>query len=296
MSLRKVGLLSPGDMGHTVGRALIEHGMPVITCLAGRSQRTQTLAKASGIESVPTYEQLVSETDMVLSILVPSEAKNAALTVAKALRATGKQMVYVDCNAIAPATVREIGEIIRSAGSRFVDVGILGAPPTREGITRFYASGADVGEFQELSRYGLDIRVAGTEIGQASGIKMTYAALTKGIAALSTELLVAAWQMGLYKPLREELRASQPELYRLMERSLLSMPTKARRWVGEMEEIARTFGDLGLTPKTYKGAADVYRFVGESSLADETPETYDKNRTLAELINILATARPGNLP
>ena len=66
------------------------------------------------------------------------------------------------------------------------------------------------------------------------------------------------------------------------------MPTKARRWVGEMEEIAKTFGGLGLTPKILKGAADIYRFVGESSLADETPETWDKNRTLAQVIETLA--------
>lgn len=66
------------------------------------------------------------------------------------------------------------------------------------------------------------------------------------------------------------------------------MPTKARRWVGEMEEIAKTLRDLGLTPKIYEGAADVYRFVSESRLADEKTETLDRNRTLAEMTEILA--------
>jgi len=288
MILQAVGLLSPGHMGHVVGRVLIEHGMKVLTCLEGRSERTRMLARKSGIEAVPTYGQLVRDADMILSILVPAEVERAAMTVAQALKDTGEQVVYVDCNAVAPATAREAGKIVTKAGSLFVDAGIIGPPPTQEGITRFYASGIDADKFEQLNRYGLDVRVIGTEIGQASGIKMTYAALTKGITAISTELLVAAWRMGLYEPLMEEFRQSQAERYASMERSLPSMPIRARRWIGEMEEIAKTFENLGLTPKIHQGAADIYRFVSETPLADETPETLDTSRTLTCLIELLA--------
>jgi len=55
-----------------------------------------------------------------------------------------------------------------------------------------------------------------------------------------------------------------------------------------MEEIAKTFGSLGLTPRIFEGAADLYRFVGKNPVADETPETIDRNRTLEQLIQILA--------
>lgn len=288
MAIQAIGLLSPGHMGHAVGRVLLAHGAKVLTCLKGRSERTQELARKSGIESVPTYEHLVHTTDIVLSILVPAEAQNAAMTVAQALRNTGRQVIYVDCNAIAPATAREVGEIITEAGSLFVDAGILGAPPTRQGITRFYASGPDAEEFKKLNRYGLDIRIVGTEIGQASGFKMVYAALTKGMAAISTELLLAAWQMGLYDTLVKEFQESQTQRYTSIERSLPGMPIRARRWIGEMEEIAKTFENLGLTPKIYQGATDIYRLVAKTPLAEETPENADTNRTLAQTIKILS--------
>jgi hypothetical protein len=55
-----------------------------------------------------------------------------------------------------------------------------------------------------------------------------------------------------------------------------------------MEEIAKTFEDLGLTPKIYQGAADIYRLVSKSTLADETPETVDTSRTLVQAIEKLA--------
>ncbi|MFC2014491.1 DUF1932 domain-containing protein [Chloroflexota bacterium] len=288
MAVQAVGLLSPGDMGHAVGRVMVDNGLKVITCLEGRSKRTSELAGKAGIEAVPTYQQLVRDADIILSILVPAEAKNAATAVSQALKDTGEQIVYTDCNAIAPATVREIGEIIVKAGSQFVDAGIIGGPPSPGGSTRIYASGADTGEFEQLKDYGLDIRIAGKEIGQASGLKMVYAALTKGTSALSLELLVAAWRMGLYETLMEEWQTSQKDRHDSLSRSLQSIPSKSKRWVGEMEEIAKTFADVGLTPKILQGAADLYRFVGSNRIGDETPETIDRSRTLEQLIQVLA--------
>jgi len=275
-------------MGHVVGQVLVENGMPVLTCLQGRSERTQALAQKAKIEAVASYGDLVRRADLVLSILVPAEAERAARLVSEALRETGGKVIYVDCNAVSPATAKSIGRIIEEAGSRFVDGGIVGPPPKEKGTTRFYASGADAAHFAELRNYGLDVRVIGAGIGQASGLKMVYAALTKGLTALSTELLVAAWQMGLYKDLVEEFRMSQAPEYGRMEKALPIMPPKARRWVGEMEEIAKTFQDLSLTPRIYQGAADMYRFVGQTPLADETPETRDKSRTLQGAIEVLA--------
>ena len=61
MTIQTVGLLSPGDMGHVVGQVLLQHGMRVVTCLQGRSERTCMLSRQAGIAEVPTYEQLVRE-------------------------------------------------------------------------------------------------------------------------------------------------------------------------------------------------------------------------------------------
>jgi len=199
----------------------------------------------------------------------------------------------VDCNAVAPATARRVGARIEAAGGRMVDVGIIGGPPRRAGMTRFYASGAHAGEFAKLREFGLEVRLIGDQVGQASGFKMTYAALTKGTAALATELLIAAQRMGLYDALVAEFQMSQGPRYAGMEGMIPGMPSKARRWVGEMEEIARTFADLGMTPSIYEGAADMYRLVSETELADETPENRDAGRTLARTIEMLAAHLEG---
>lgn len=283
-----IGILSPGDMGHTVGDVLRQNGARVITCLEGRSARTRALAEKAGIIDVPTYRQLVTESDLVLSIMVPAQAMSAAAAVADALRGTDTPLTYADCNAIAPQTVRTLGEVLTSAGGTFVDASIIGPPPRTAGATRFYASGLELDTFLVLNRYGLDVRPLGDEIGLASAMKMCYASLTKGLTALCTELLTAAEVLGVSDALTAEFRLSQSALFERMEKGLPSMPPKAKRWIGEMDEISATFEHVGLTPKILAGAADMYRLVGETHLANLPPEARDRFPTLAELIAILA--------
>jgi len=119
--------------------------------------------------------------------------------------------------------------------------------------------------FRGQASFGLDVRVLGELVGDASGLKMCYAAFTKGLTALATELLTAADRLGLAEPLRAELEDSQPVLYDWSQRAIPGMVRKAHRWIAEMEEIAATFAALGLTPKMLEGAAEVYRQV-ESGL------------------------------
>lgn len=283
-----IGILSPGDMGHTVGDVLRQNGLRVITCLEGRSARTRALAEKAGIIDVPTYRQLVTEATLVLSVMVPAQAMSAAEAIANALRETDTRLTYADCNAIAPQTVRKLGEVITSAGGTFVDASIIGPPPRIPGATRFYASGSELEAFLALNQYGLDVRPLGDEVGLASAIKMCYASLTKGLTALCTELLTAAERLGVSDALTAEFRLSQSALFERMEKGLPSMPPKANRWIGEMEEISATFEHVGLTPKILAGAADMYRFVGETHLAELPPEARDKFPTLEELIAILA--------
>jgi 3-hydroxyisobutyrate dehydrogenase-like beta-hydroxyacid dehydrogenase len=291
MTFKTVGILSPGDMGHVVGRVLGSHGLRIITCLQDRSERTKSLAGQAQIEDVATYQALVHEADLILSILVPAQAPQAAQNVAAALVESKTEPIYADCNAIAPQTTRQISDIITNAGGRFVDASIIGPPPRNEGTTRLYASGPDLDAFAELNRFGLNIIGLGLQIGQASAIKMCYAALTKGLAALSTELLVAAEALGVFQALQQEFQSSLPTHYKAMER-LPRVPTKSRRWVGEMEEIAKTFEQVGLTPKILAGAADMYRFVGATHLANRSPEDPNPPPPLAEMLSILVGYLP----
>jgi 3-hydroxyisobutyrate dehydrogenase-like beta-hydroxyacid dehydrogenase len=287
-----IALMSPGDMGHAVAAMLRAHGLRVITCLSGRSARTRSLAEKAGIEEVVDDDALVREADLLLSILVPAEAESLARRIAAALERTGAKLLYVDCNAIAPETARRIGQLVEAAGARFVDAGIIGPPPKTGTRTPFYASGVHAKSFAALRDFGLDVRPIGERPGDASAVKMCYAALTKGTTALMTELSVAAERLGVSAVLRQEFAESQQAAAERMAGGVPAMVPKAHRWVGEMEEIAKTFEDCGLTPKTYLGAAEIYDFVARTSLGKISPEQWrDEGRSFEQIVALLAKER-----
>ena len=286
-----IAILSPGEMGHAVGRVLVNHRFRVITSLAGRSRRTADLSRAAGIEDVGNLDCLVDQADIVLSIMPSAAAPVVAAEVANRLSGRGRTLTFVECNAIAPQTVREIEGTISGAGGLLVDVGIIGGPPTDTYQPRLYASGPHVDSFLRLKSSGLDIRPIGSEIGQASGMKMCYAALTKGLSALGTEIMVAAAKLDLIDSLHEELRGSQAALFNWLDKGIPGMPPKSRRWVSEMKEIAATLGHLDLSSGYHLAAADLYRRVGETHLAQELPESRDKTRTMRAAIEEMVASR-----
>jgi 3-hydroxyisobutyrate dehydrogenase-like beta-hydroxyacid dehydrogenase len=295
MTINCVAIISPGDMGHAVGRVLRQNGLDVITCLEGRSSRTRELARQAGFRGVGNFADLVTEADLVLSIVVPSEALSVARVVADALRVTNRHLYFAECNAISPQSTATACATISQAGGRFIDASIIGYPPKDGVVPRFYVSGPDAGVLSALHDKGIEVRKIGDGIGQASGIKMCYAALTKGTFALQYALAIAAHRLGLFDELCAELAQSQAEAWRVMQKTLPQLPAKAQRWIAEMEQIAVTFSQVGVTPDIHLGAAEVYRLISQTPLARETPETIDHSRTFAECIDRISQSAIGVL-
>jgi hypothetical protein len=225
-----VGLLHPGEMGAAVG-ARVEG--EVIWASAGRSEATRD--RATPFRDAGTLEALVGEADVILSICPP----HAALDVARAC--AGFDGIYADLNAISPQRAQEIAAL----HPRFVDGGIVGGPdaPT------IYLSGELAGEVATL--FALETRV----VRDASAVKMTYAAWSKGTAAMLLAIRDAARSYGV----EDEWRLAAPELEERLARAEASAASKGWRWAGEMDEIADTFAAAGQPDGFHRAAAEVFR-------------------------------------
>ena len=287
MGVETVAILSPGDMGSNVGRALREHGLDVITCLDGRSDRTRELSSQAGLRDVSPLPEMLGASDIVLSILVPERAVDVARQVADWIRETGTPLAFADCNPVSPATASEMAATVDGAGGKYIDAGIIGSPPGRGEPPRFYASGPNEGLLAQLDGRGISVPTMGGENGRASAIKMCYASLSKGTASLHTNALVAAWNLGIYDEFIGEMESSQRAVLAGMQ-SVNGLGAKAFRWIEEMEQISATFGESGATPHMHKGAADTFRMVADSGIGHERPETIDKSRTLRDTVELLA--------
>jgi 3-hydroxyisobutyrate dehydrogenase-like beta-hydroxyacid dehydrogenase len=273
MQIRNVGVVSPGDMGQAIAGRLKESGLNVHVALEGRSERTRTLAREAGLTDCGSMEKLVAACELVISVINPGEALNVAREVAAAMRKTGRKIAFADLNAVSPQTARDTDRLIRDAGGAFIDGGIIGPPPRGEkDRPRIYVSGPDAYLMEQINHPNLLVRVLSERVGDASGVKMCYAAMTKGTTALAVELLVAARKLGVEQALEKELRESRNDVFEWQMRNIAVMPPKAYRWVPEMQEIAKTFGELGLTPRIFEGATDIYTMIAATPLGKESPE------------------------
>ena len=279
-----IAILMPGDMGHGVGQSLIQHGHRVVSALDGRSAHTKTLAARAGIEDTGTVEMTVDQADLILSILPPDRAVAQAEAVAAAMQTTGKAPVYVDCNAISPMTMNSVAESLSQTGAAVIDCGIIGLNPIKTPPTRFYVSGPDCSAILALNSDAITVEQISDQIGQASALKMVYAAGTKGVWTLQTALLLTAARQGVLDPLLKELAYSQQGPLQSMRGKIPFLPADSARWIPEMEEIAATFADAGVTSGFHDGAADIFKLLAQTPFAAETRETLDTSRTLEQAL------------
>src|SRR5580704_16766439 len=242
----RVGLLHPGEMGAAIGALLVERGHDVLWCPEGRSEATARRAAAAGLRRASD----VVDAEAILSVCPP----HAALDVARSL--AGTSALVIDANAVSPVTAGRIGELI---GDRWADGGIVGPPPRREGTTRLYLSGRHAVEASLLFEDTcLEPVVLDDSPVAASALKMAYAAWTKGSAALLLSALASARATGVEDSLRAEWRRSQPKLEDRWQAASDSATAKGWRWVGEMEEIAATYGAAGLPSGFHEAAAEIF--------------------------------------
>ncbi len=252
----KIGVLHPGEMGSSVGVALIQANLEVFWASVSRSESTR--ARASGWQEKIELKDLVEEVGAIVSVCPPSEA----VAVANAVAGFNFEGIYLDGNAIAPQSALEIAGLF---GEHYVDGGIIGPPARQLGSTRLYMSGVKA-ELASSWFHGslLEARVMSTDPGvQASALKMAYAGYTKGSSALLMLINAFAEDLGVRESLQEEWAPSQPGLASRSDKAASATATKAWRFVGEMEEIAKTMSASDLPSGFHQASAELYQLMAD---------------------------------
>jgi 3-hydroxyisobutyrate dehydrogenase-like beta-hydroxyacid dehydrogenase len=266
-----VGFLHPGTMGAQLAATCSGDRRWVP---AGRSDATRQRADAAGTSPSTTLDELADTCGTIVSICPPDAAEQTAADVA----ATGFDGVYVEANAIAPERARRVARRFE----HFVDGGIVGPPPIAAGTTRLYLSGADapfVASHWEGSP--LEVRLVDGGAGAASAVKVSFAAWTKGTAALLMAVRALAHGEGVEETLVAEWATSMPDLISRAELTAPAVGPKAWRFVGEMEEIAAAFASNGLPAGFHEAAAEVYARMEGFKDAEPGP-------SLAEILHAMA--------
>jgi 3-hydroxyisobutyrate dehydrogenase-like beta-hydroxyacid dehydrogenase len=259
----RIGILHPGEMGAAVGAALVGAGHEVRWASDGRSPATAGRAATAGLTDAGSVTALAGWSELLVSICPPHAAVDLARSIGT------YDGVYLDANAVAPATAREACRLIVEGGGHFVDGGIIGPPPHERGTTRLYLSGPDaIAVTEAFATPLIETQVVSAWPGAASALKLAFAAWSKGSAALLLAVRAAATHEGVDDWLLDEWRTSMPEMADRSGAAARSALAKGWRWDGEMQEIAAMFAAGGLPEGFHAGAAEVFRRVGAAPAPD----------------------------
>jgi 3-hydroxyisobutyrate dehydrogenase-like beta-hydroxyacid dehydrogenase len=291
--LASVGIISIGEMGLGIAKLLIANNYRVLTNLGGRSQSTKSRAESASIDVVTSDNDLVAQSDYILSIVPPRDAKATAdriITAHNAIptRTATNLLYFLDLNAIAPSTARSIASAFNDHAKEIllVDGGIIGGPPkhnaesSETGLAAWSRPGICVSGPNPLSKAPksgahlaevLNTRHVSDGIGTASGLKCCFASLTKGFTALAIQSFSTASALGVLPALQDYIQDSSPANNERAKRGLTSMPPKAGRWVEEMREIGKTFAEDGgwEEANVFHQVAEVYEFIAKGTVLGE---------------------------
>lgn len=264
-----IAVVAPGAMGSAVGARLAARGARVLTSVAERSKATRERAEAAGMEAAS--DDAIAAADIILSVVPPNEALPLAQRFAASIARIESAPVYVDLNAVSPATAREVGRALEGCRASYVDGSIIGLPPKPDSAgPTFYLAGELGAAADTLASYGLIVKTLAGGIGAASALKMTYAGMTKGLTALGAAMILAARREGAAHALAAELGSSQKELLARLSKSVPDMLPKAYRWVPEMQEIAEFLGPDDPAAGIYAAMSQFYQAIADDLRGDST--------------------------
>lgn len=220
----------------------------------------------AGISACASAEEALDGIPLVLSLVTADQALPAAQTYARLL-APGA--IWYDMNSVAPETKRAAAQVVEQVGGRYVDVAVL-APvdPARLKVPLLISGIAAGPAASALGSLGFsNVRVVGSEVGQASAIKMIRSVMVKGIEALTDEMMAAAQAAGVTEQVLASLDASEKQIgwAERAEYNLERMQVHGLRRAAEMEEAAKTLAALGVEPVMTNGTVQRQRAAATAS-------------------------------
>ncbi|KAL4764927.1 6-phosphogluconate dehydrogenase [Aspergillus foveolatus] len=304
------GILSIGEMGFGIAHLLISHGYRVATFAEDRSERTRDRAQSINIQLCPSIEDLVSLCSVILSIVPPKESFLTAQRVydnTPPYPSKDQPLYYLDLNATAPALARDTNSLLSSNPNIvYIDGGIIGGPP-RQTTTSTSTEGEKQWTLPSLVTSGpslpstpayayliktLNVEHISSSIGAASGLKMCFASMTKGIFALAIQSFVTADSMGIFPELKHYMGKHNPGTLEIVNKGVVGMPSKAWRWINEMQQIgAMMEGEGGFSGELFREIGEVYRVVAEDTVLGSEQVGQRKRGTTVE--DVVAAVREG---
>lgn len=142
-----LGFIGMGNMGSRMAKRLLDHGYKVM--LYNRSRAAAEALIEFGATVAGSIAELASEADVILSSLTNDEVVKSVYTAPQGVFAYMRRgSAIIEMSTVLPATSRELNDLGREAGAKFIDSPVSGSTPSAEAGTLTLFCGGDEELFQ----------------------------------------------------------------------------------------------------------------------------------------------------
>jgi 3-hydroxyisobutyrate dehydrogenase-like beta-hydroxyacid dehydrogenase len=143
----RLGFIGIGNMGSRMARRLLEHGYKV--SVYNRSREAAEDLVKYGATVAGSIAELASEADVILSSLTNDDAVKSVYADPQGVFAYVRRgSAVIEMSTVLPATSRELYDLSRQAGVKFLDSPVSGSTPSAEEGTLTLFCGGDEELFQ----------------------------------------------------------------------------------------------------------------------------------------------------
>ncbi|MBF5006907.1 NAD(P)-binding domain-containing protein [Diaphorobacter caeni] len=249
----RIAIIGLGEVGRCYAKALHAAGYQLSLCDARPAPAASELATTWALPIQTSVGAWLQECEWVLSCVTGSHARTVAEQCLEHMR---QGSTLCDLTTASPDTKRAAAKLAEAQSVRYVDVAIMGAISLSLEKTPLLASGAGSTDFaQVLAKANGNVRVIdGGAAGDAIALKILRSVFTKGMEALSVELLMAAEAQGVREKLYAQLRdIDETPLRTFIDMLVRTHVIHARRRAHEVHDAAAEMAKHGLPSVVLSG-------------------------------------------
>ena len=285
----KIAIIGLGEVGRCYARPFHAGGHEIELCDARPSPASQELAADWQLSVHGSIGPWLRDCDWILSCVTGAHALDVA---EQCLAQAREGATLCDLTTASPDAKRAAARRASESKVRYVDVAIMGAISLSLERTPLLAAGDGAAEFASLlAPLGGRVKFVEGTAGDAIALKILRSVFTKGMEALSVELLMAAEKQGVRESLYEQLGdIDETPLRTFIDMLVRTHVIHARRRAHEVHDAAAELAKHGLPSRVLPGVESRFsRTIEDLELEAPTQAEPDVDQALAWLLGRAAS-------
>lgn len=195
MTIKTVGLIGVGLMGHGIGKNILVKGFK-LNVLAHKNRAPIESLVSKGAQECKTVAEIAAQSDMVILVVTGTPQVEEIVLGDNGLLANGKKgLIIADCSTAEPDSTMRLSNLAVEHGMSFVDTPMTRTPNEAEAGKLGLMVGADVVTLEKIRpvlNCFADLIVHTGAVGTGHQVKLINNFLSLGHAAIAAEAITVA--------------------------------------------------------------------------------------------------------